>query len=181
MVWALISPSLPHTPSVSCAAEQIEIQWDTTCVSKPEHAQLSPNDTLLAIFDGIKRRREFLGQRCSSHNIQQWDICGFHGQVDGLHYVGARNLAFLNVPPVPRAPLTFASSPANQAEEKASILARNTLLTNMTHSLKNVSRNINGSTVDSATFSPKFWTDTESSLLAAVYLKTIAYRDAYRK
>jgi phospholipase/lecithinase/hemolysin len=172
----------PYLPTVSSIAEQIENEWFPAYASKPASAQWSSDDTLFAIFDGINDvGNSWFNGIPGTTTLNNEIFAVFHGLVDELYYAGARNFAFLNVPPVDRAPLTLAQTPENQAEEKADILAWNKLLINMAYDLKHMFPDINVFTVDSNAIFTQILDNPASSPLTAGYLNTTAYCVAYEK
>jgi phospholipase/lecithinase/hemolysin len=172
----------PYLPTVSSVAEQIENEWFPSYASKPASAQWSSDDTLFAIFDGINDvGNSWFNGVPATTTLNNEVFAVFHGLVDELYYAGARNFAFLNVPPVDRAPLTLVQSQANQREEKADILAWNTLLIKMAHELKDAFPDINVFTVDANKIFTQILDNPKSNRLTAGYLNTTAYCVAYEK
>jgi phospholipase/lecithinase/hemolysin len=172
----------PYLPTVSSVAEQIENEWFPSYASKPASAKWSSDDTLFAIFDGINDvGNSWFNGVPATTTLNNEVFAVFHGLVDELYYAGARNFAFLNVPPVDRAPLTLVQSQANQREEKADILAWNTLLIKMAHELKDAFPDINVFTVDANKIFTQILDNPKSNRLTAGYLNTTAYCVAYEK
>ena len=101
--------------------------------------------------------------------------------MDELYYAGARNFLFVNVPPVDRAPLTLVQSAANQAEEKADILAWNNALISMAKALKTDKPDVNVFTVDANMLFTEVLDNPASFPQTALYKNTTAYCDAYAK
>lgn len=172
----------PYLPTVSSVAEQVENEWFPTYASKPASAQWSSDNTLFAIFDGINDVGNSYYQGVPATTTLNNEIFAvFHGLVDELYYAGARNFAFLNVPPVDRAPLTLEETTAAQAEEKADILAWNELLINMAHELKMAFNDINVFTVDTNSIFTRVLENPRSNPLTAGYRNTTDYCVAYEK
>lgn len=172
----------PYLPTVSSVAEQIQNEWFPTYASKPASARWSSDDTLFAIFDGINDVGNSYSRGASATKTLDNEIFAvFHGLVDELYYAGARNFAFLNVPPVDRAPLTLEQTSAAQAEEKADILAWNELLINMAHDLKSAFNDINIFTIDSNSIFTRVLDNPRSNSLTAGYRNTTNYCVAYEK
>ena len=172
----------PYQPTVSSVAEQVENLWFPNYAAKPASAPWSSENTLFAIFDGINDVGNSWGKgvpATTTLNAQIFAV--FHGLIDELYYAGARNFAFLNVPPVDRAPLTLAQSVANQEEEKADILAWNTLVISMAQDLKSLFPDINVFTIDANAIFSAVLDDPTSNPLTAGYKNTTAYCDAYQK
>lgn len=181
---ATIDSSLvaPYEPIVSSVAEQIENEWFPVYASKPASAPWSSDNTLFAIFDGINDvGNSWFNGVPATTKLNDAIYAVFHGLVDELYYTGARNFAFLNVPPVDRAPLTNVQSAANQAAEKADILAWNKLLISLAHELKDQFKDINVFTVDSNEIFTRVLDHPASNPLTAGYRNTTDYCVAYEK
>ena len=172
----------PYLPTVSSVAEQIENEWFPTYARKPASAPWSSDNTLFAIFDGINDvgNSWYYGIPATT-SLNAAIFAVYHGLVDELYYAGARNFAFLNVPPVDRAPLTNVQSAANQAEEKADILAWNTELIAMAKSLKADKPDVNVFTVDSNKLFTEVLDNPKSFPQTALYKNTTSYCVAYEK
>ena len=172
----------PYEPQVSSVAEQIENEWFPVYASKPSFAPWSSDDTIFGIFDGINDVGNSWGKgvpATTTLNAEIFDV--YYGLVDELYYAGARNFLFINVPPVDRAPLTLAQSTANQAEEKADILAWNDALIAMAESLKADKPDVNVFTVDANMLFTEVLDNPASFPQTALYKNTTAYCDAYAK
>jgi len=170
----------PYLPTVSSVAEQIENEWFPTYASKPASAPWSSDNTLFAIFDGINDvgNSWYYGLPATT-TLNAAIFAVYHGLVDELYYAGARNFAFLNVPPVDRAPLTNVQSAANQAEEKADILAWNNALITMAKSLKADKPDVNVFTVDANKLFTEVLDNPKSFPQTALYKNTTDYCVVY--
>ncbi|QSZ35117.1 hypothetical protein DSL72_007982 [Monilinia vaccinii-corymbosi] len=95
----------PWKPEVISVAGQIENVFFPTYAGKPETAPWSSNNTLFAFFDGVNDVGNpwWLGV-AATDNLNERIMAVYHGLIDQLYYTGARNFAFLNVPPVDRSP-----------------------------------------------------------------------------
>jgi phospholipase/lecithinase/hemolysin len=172
----------PYEPTVSSVAEQIENEWFPTCASKPASVPWSSSDTLFAIFGGINDvGNSWYEGIPATTTLNDAIFAVYHCLVDELYYAGARNFAFLNVPPVDRAPLTLVQSAANQAEEKADILNWNTLLIGMAQDLKKTFPDVNVFTVDSNLLFTLVLDNPRSNPLTAGYRNTTGYCVASEK
>lgn len=172
----------PYLPTVSSIAQQVENEWFPAYASKPASAPWSSDDTLFAIFDGINDVGNSYYYGVPATTILNANIFAvYHGLVDELYYAGARNFLFLNVPPVDRAPLTTAEPAADQAQEKADILAWNTLLIGLVQDMKTMFPDINVFTVDTNLIFTQILDNPKSNPLTAGYLNTTAYCVAYEK
>jgi phospholipase/lecithinase/hemolysin len=167
---------------VSSVAEQIENEWFPTYASSPAFAPWASSNSLFAIFDGINDvgNSWSLGVPATT-TLNAAIFAVYHGLVDELYYAGARNFAFLNVPPVDRAPLTNVQSVANQEEEKADILAWNKALISMAKSLKRQFSDVNIFTVDANQLFTKVLDDPASFPQTALYKNTTSCCLAYEK
>lgn len=172
----------PYLPTVSSVAEQIENEWFPTYASKPASAPWSSDNTLFAIFDGINDVGNSWWRGVPATTTLNAAIFAvYHGLIDELYYAGARNFLFLNVPPVDRAPLTNVQSAANQAEEKADILAWNTGLISMAQYLKADKPDVNVFTVDANALFTEVLDNPKSFPQTAGYKNTTGYCVAYEK
>lgn len=105
----------------------------------------------------------------------------YHGIVDELYYIGARNFAFLNVPPVDRSPLSISNGVAAQAQEKLDIIDWNRRLAALAQCLKNTFPDVNVFTVDTYDIFSKALDNPKSFPQTAVYRNTTTYCIAYEK
>jgi phospholipase/lecithinase/hemolysin len=170
----------PFEPTVSSVAEQIENEWFPTYASQPEIAPWSSDDTLFAIFDGINDVGNSWFLNTTAINSEIFAV--YRGLVDELYFAGARNFAFLNVPPVDRSPLTTqGDTPAQQAAEKADILAFNDLITNMATEVKASFDDVNVFTYDTNTLFTEVLDNPASFPQTALYLNTTNFCVAYEK
>jgi hypothetical protein len=170
----------PYEPQVSSISNQIENEWFPTYASKPTTAPWSSDNTIFAIFDGINDvGNSWWLPTTSTLNAEIFSV--YHGLVDELYYAGARNFAFINVPPVDRAPLSLANDANSQAMEKADIAAWNAALTNMTKALKFERSDVNIFTVDANSLFTKVLDNPASFPQTANYKNTTAFCDAYQK
>ncbi|RAL63350.1 hypothetical protein DID88_003774 [Monilinia fructigena] len=170
----------PYKPEVSSIAEQIENQFFPTYAGKPETVSWSSENTLFAIFDGINDvgNSYALGVPATT-NLNERIMAAYHGLVDELYYIGARNFAFFNVPPVDRSPLSIASGATAQAQEKLDIADWNHRLAALARSLKNTFPDVNVFTVDTHALFTKVLDNPKSFPQTAVYQNTTAYCGAY--
>ncbi|KUJ20678.1 uncharacterized protein LY89DRAFT_579510 [Mollisia scopiformis] len=170
----------PYLPTVSSVAQQIENEWFPAYASKPSTAPWNAQDTLFAIFDGINDVGNSWSKGLPATTTLNGAIFAvYRGLVDELYYAGARNFAFLNVPPVDRAPLALANSAADQATEKADIAAWNSALMEMAKSLKAKKPDVNVFTVDTNKYFTQVLDKPSSYPQTAGYKNTTAYCTAY--
>lgn len=168
----------PWKPEVSSVAEQIENEWFPAYASKPSTAPWSSSDTLFAIFDGINDVGNSWYQGLPATTTLNAEIFAvYHGIVMELYYAGARNFAFLNVPPVDRSPLAKLNTAAEQAQEKADILAWNTALADMAACLKDEKPDVNVFTVDANKYFTQVLDKPSTFKATANYKNTTAYCD----
>ncbi|KAH7418863.1 hypothetical protein BKA64DRAFT_763689 [Cadophora sp. MPI-SDFR-AT-0126] len=121
----------PYLPTVSSVAQQIENKWFPAYAAQDPVATWSPSDTLFAIFDGINDVGNSWACSTDKFNINNAVFAVYRGLVEELYQAGARNFAFLNVPPVDRSPLALANSGSDQATEHTDIVAWNNALTKL--------------------------------------------------
>lgn len=172
----------PYKPEVSSVADQIQNQWFPVYAGKPTSATWYSGDTLFAIFDGINDVGNSWWYGLQETTILNGKIFAvYQGLVDSLYYTGARNFAFLNVPPVDRSPLALANLPADQAREKDDIIAWNTALANMAKSIKAEKPDVNIFVVDSYKYFTEVLDDPKSYKQTALYKNTTAYCTEYQK
>jgi len=179
---ATIDSSLvaPYEPQVSSISDQIQNEWVPTYSSKPSSAPWASDNTLFAVFDGINDVGNSWSQGVPATTTLNAQIFSeYSSLVEKLYTAGARNFAFINVPPVDRAPLTLAQSTSNQAEEKADIAAWNTALLNLTKSLKSEHSDVNVFTVDANALFTKALDNPSSFPQTSLYKNTTAYCTAY--
>lgn len=140
------------------------------------------NESLFAIFDGINDvgNSWYYGLPATT-NLNAAIFAVYRGLVDELYYAGARNFAFLNVPPVDRAPLALANSASDQAMEKADILAWNNELVAMAKAVKKEKTDVNIFTVDANAVFTQVLNKPSSYPQTAGYKNTTAYCTAYEK
>ena len=105
----------------------------------------------------------------------------YRGLVDELYQAGARNFAFLNVPPVDRSPLAMANEALDQSTEHMDILAWNNALTKMAQSAKTANPDINVFTVDTNKVFTQVLNNPASYPQTALYKNVTAYCTAYSK
>lgn len=98
-----------------------------------------------------------------------------------LYYAGARNFAFLSVPPVDRSPLALLNTPAQQVQEKADILAWNKVLKSMANELKTEKPDVNIFYVDAYKYFTQVLDKPKSYKATENYKNTTAYCVAYQK
>jgi len=168
----------PYLPTVSSVAEQIENEWFPTYAASSSSPKWSSDDTLFAIFDGIND----VGNSFSSKNTALLNAAiyaVYHGLVDELYYAGARNFAFLNVPPVDRSPLSLANSVTDQAIEKADIASWNDALISLAKSIKTDKPDVNVFTIDTNKYFTEVLDNPKSFPQTALYKNTTNYCDAY--
>jgi len=177
---ATIDSSLvaPYLPTVSSVSNQIENEWFPAYAQKPASAPWFSNNTLFAIFDGINDvGNSFRESDATSLNAAIFDI--YYGLVEELYNAGARNFAFLNVPPVNRSPLALLNTAAEQATEKADIAAWNGDLISMAKTLKRDKSDVNVFTVDTNKYFTAVLDKPASFPQTAGYKNTTAYCVAY--
>lgn len=88
----------PYLPIVSSVAEQIENEWFPRYAGK--EVPWASEDTLFTVFDGINDVGNSFYKGLPATTILNKSIFDvYHGLIMELYYAGARNFAFLNVPP----------------------------------------------------------------------------------
>jgi phospholipase/lecithinase/hemolysin len=170
----------PYLPTVSSVAQQIENEWfPTYAAQSPPAVTWSSDDTLFAIFDGINDVGNSWWKNTTVLNAAIYSV--YRGLVDELYDAGARNFAFLNVPPVDRSPLALANTALDQSMEKVDIKAWNEALIKMAQSLKADKPDVNMFTVDTNKYFTEVLNNPASFPQTALYKNTTAYCNAYAK
>jgi phospholipase/lecithinase/hemolysin len=169
----------PYLPTVSSVAQQIENEFFPTYAADSPAAAWSSDDTLFAIFDGINDVGNSWWKNTTALNAAIYDV--YRGLVDELYEAGARNFAFLNVPPVDRSPLALANTAIDQSTEHEDILAWNNDLISMAQSLKSDRPDVNVFTIDTNKYFTEVLNNPASFPQTAGYKNTTAYCDAYAK
>ncbi|KAH6678458.1 hypothetical protein B0J14DRAFT_323102 [Halenospora varia] len=167
----------PWKPEVSSIVDQIKKEWFPAYSSKPKSAPWSSENTIFTVFDGINDVGNSWWKDTSTLNAQIFAV--FRGLVDDLYTAGARNFAFLNVPPVDRSPLALTNDAASQAAEKADIAAWNDALVNMTKSLKAAKPDVNIFIIDANQLFTKVLDNPKSFPQTASLKNTTAYCTSY--
>jgi phospholipase/lecithinase/hemolysin len=160
-------------------AEQIENEWFPAYGADSPKASWSSDDSLFAIFDGINDVGNSYWKNSTALNNGIFAV--YRGLVDELYQAGARNFAFLNVPPVDRSPLTTANSVADQTLERDDIADWNNALKKMAESLKDDYRDVNVFTIDTNKIFTQVLNKPSSYPQTALYKNTTAYCVAYEK
>lgn len=169
----------PYLPTVSSVAQQIENEFFPTYAAQSPAAAWTSDDTLFAIFDGINDVGNSWRKNTTALNNAIYDV--YRGLVDELYQAGARNFAFLNVPPVDRSPLAMANSVLDQSTEHMDILSWNNHLISMAQSLKADKPDVNVFTIDTNKYFTEVLNSPASFPQTALYKNTTAYCDAYAK
>jgi len=168
----------PYLPTVSSIADQVNNEWLPIYSPHQNPAHWKSSDTLFAIFDGINDvGNSWYTANTTALNKEIFTV--LYSLVGKLYDAGAKNFLFINVPPVDRAPLTLAQSAANQAAEKADILAWNTELFAMAKQLKVDKPDTNVFTVDSNALFSEVLNNVASFPQTAAYKNTTDYCVAY--
>ncbi|TVY75754.1 Acetylesterase [Lachnellula suecica] len=166
----------PYEPTVSSIADQVVNEWLPTYASKPSTAPWSSDNTLFAIFDGINDiGNSYYNGVAATTTLNAQIFANFHDLVNKLYNAGARNFAFLNVPPVDRSPGTLVYNADAQAMEKADIAAWSTSLTNMTKTLKKEKPDANFFYVDANALFTEVLDKPSSFPQTALYKNTTGY------
>lgn len=148
--------------------------------AKPEFARWNSEDTVFAIFDGINDIQISYYQGVPATTVLNAKIFAvYHGLVDMLYYSGARNFAFLNVPPVDRAPLVVDRGVSDQVAVEADIKAWNNALTAMARDIKKEKPDVNIFVVDAHRTFTKVMDDPQSYKQTALYKNTTVHCEAY--
>ncbi|KAL2073938.1 hypothetical protein VTL71DRAFT_11264 [Oculimacula yallundae] len=169
----------PWKPEVSSIADQIQNQWFPTYAGKSSSTKWTPKDTLFAVFDGINDiGNSWWLADTATLNAKIFAI--FQGLVDQLYYAGGRNFVFLNVPPVDRSPLALTNTPADQAREKADILAWNAALVTMARAIKVEKPDVNIFVVDSYKYFTEVLDKPQEYKQTALYRNTTSYCAEYQ-
>jgi hypothetical protein len=172
----------PYKPEVSSISNQIENQWFPVYGGRPSFAPWTSQDTLFAIFDGINDVGNSWYQGVAATTVLNTKIFAvYHGLVDMLYYSGARHFAFLNVPPVDRAPQYILQGATDQAAVKADIKAWNDALADMAKSIKKAFPDVNIFIIDANKYFTQVLDKPSSFKQTALYKNTTAYCDAYAK
>ncbi|PMD22850.1 carbohydrate esterase family 16 protein [Hyaloscypha hepaticicola] len=167
----------PYLPTVSSVAEQIQNEWFPAYGADSPKASWSSDDSLFAIFDGINDVGNSYLKNSTALNNGIFAV--YRSLVDELYQAGARNFAFLNVPPVDRSPLTTANSVADQTLERNDIADWNNALKKMAESLKDDYRDVNVFTIDTNKIFTQVLNKPSSYPQTALYKNTTAYCVAY--
>jgi len=167
----------PYLPTVSSVAQQVENEFFPTYAAQSPAAVWTSSDTLFAIFDGINDVGNSYLKNTTATDNAVFDV--YRGLVDELYQAGARNFAFLNVPPVDRSPLTTADSVLDQSTEHVDISKWNNDLINMAQSLKTDNPDVNVFTIDTNKYFTEVLNNPASFPQTALYKNTTAYCDAY--
>jgi phospholipase/lecithinase/hemolysin len=169
----------PYEPTVSSIVNQVNDEWYPVYANRTA-AKWTSEDTLFAIFDGINDvGNSWYKPNTTELNAQIFSV--LYGLVNKLYDTGARNFAFINVPPVDRAPLTLANDVASQAAERADILAWNIELVAMAQQLKSDRPDTNVFTVDANMLFTEVLNNPASFPQTAGYKNTTGYCVAYEK
>jgi phospholipase/lecithinase/hemolysin len=169
----------PYLPTVSSVAQQIENEWFPAYAAQDPVATWSSSDTLFAIFDGINDVGNSWWKNNTAMNNAIFAV--YRGLVDELYQAGARNFAFLNVPPIDRSPLALANSGLDQATEHMDIVAWNNALMKMARSVKTANPDVNIFTVDTFKFFTQVLENPASYPQTALYRNVTGYCTAYAK
>jgi len=169
----------PYLPTVSSVAQQVENEWFPNYAAQDPEVKWSSDDTLFAIFDGINDVGNSWWKNQTAMNNAIFAV--YRGLVDELYQAGARNFAFLNVPPVDRSPLAMANEVLDQSTEHMDILAWNNALTKMAQSAKTANPDINVFTVDTNKIFTQVLNNPASYPQTALYKNVTAYCTAYEK
>jgi len=170
----------PYLPTVSSVSEQVEKLWFPAYAGKS--AKWASNDTLFAFFDGINDvgNTWWNGPEGNSQ-LYAKIFTVWRGLLDDLYYQGARNFAFLNVPPVDRSPLVLANTPDQQAVEKAAILYWNDLIIQLATEFRDTFPDANIFTSDAWKVFTEVLDDPKSYNATSGLRNTTAYCVAYQK
>ena len=107
------------------------------------------NNSLFAIWIGINDvGNSFWGGENATKELNGKIFAVYEGLVNTLYDAGARNFAFVNVPPVDRSPLTVGQGQQGVDLEKADIAAWNGLVGDMANRLKGKRQEVNAWVVD---------------------------------
>jgi phospholipase/lecithinase/hemolysin len=178
---ATIDSSLvaPYLPTVSSVAQQIENEWFPTYAAQDPAVEWSSDNALFAIFDGINDVGNSYWKNNTALNDAIFAV--YRGLVDELYQAGARNFAFLNVPPVDRSPLAMANTVLDQSTEHMDILAWNDALLKMAQSVKTANPDVNIFTVDTNKIFTQVLNNPASYPQTAGYKNVTNYCTAYEK
>ncbi|KAF2114953.1 carbohydrate esterase family 16 protein [Lophiotrema nucula] len=129
---ATVNASLvkPYQPTVKSIIDQVG-QFSSSIASKPSYAPWTASNSLFAVWIGVND----VGNSYSNANeIALLDkiFDSLFSQMEILFKAGARNFAFLNVPPINRSPMMLKQSKEAQDIEAGVIQQYNTLLSNRT-------------------------------------------------
>jgi phospholipase/lecithinase/hemolysin len=104
----------PYAPTVLSLKDQVAA-FTRAYSAHPASAPWKPNDALFAFFIGIND----VGNSWWLNNATLYDAIFdvYAAQLGNLYAAGARNLLFLSVPPVERAPLTLSKDDGGYAVE----------------------------------------------------------------
>ena len=170
----------PYLPIVSSVSEQVEKLWFPTYAKSS--ATWSSDDTLFAFFDGINDvgNSWWNGPEANSQLYAKIFSVWRH-LVDELYNQGARNFAFLNVPPVDRSPLVLANTPDQQEVEKAAILYWNDLIIQLATDVKQAFPDTNIFIADAWKVFTEVLDNPKSYAATANLMNTTGYCTAYQK
>lgn len=169
----------PYESTVVSVAEQIENEWFPNYAAESPKASWSSSDTLFAIFDGINDVGNSWWKNNTVTNTAIYAV--YRGLVEELYQAGARNFAFLNVPPVDRSPLALGNTPSQQYSELEDIWAWNNATIIMTHRMKEDRPDINIFIIDTNKVFTQVLDNPASYPQTALYKNTTAFCTAYEK
>lgn len=169
----------PYLPTVSSVAQQIENEFFPVYAAEPPAISWNSDDTLFAIFDGINDVGNSWWKNTTVMNNAIFSV--YRGLVEDLYGAGARNFAFMNVPPVDKSPLALANSALDQSTERLDISAWNDALSSMAKILKTDKPEVNVFTIDTNAIFSEVLDNPGSFPQTAGYKNTTAYCTAYAK
>jgi phospholipase/lecithinase/hemolysin len=116
----------PYASTVLSLVDQVA-QFTSNLSPPPSYAPWVANNTLFAIWIGVND----VGNAWYSSSwptLSQQIVNRYFEQVETLYKAGGRNFAFLNVPPIQRAPVNLLQTDADQASIAAAVAQYNVLL-----------------------------------------------------
>ncbi len=176
----------PYLPTVLSVKQQVTGEFLPGYVGANATAPAAPHwtgaDSLFAIWIGINDiGNSYYNGANETARLNRQILDVYAGLVVTLHAAGARNFAFINVPPVDRSPLVTGQGASAVALEKADIAAFNGLVADLAGSLKGNWTDTNAWYFDAHDVFTRVLDDPTVFPQTAGYKNTTAFCKAYNK